>query len=290
MNFCPQLPAVLPNTARPPVALVTGASSGIGLAAAQALLERGFTVVGAARRQEPMAPLVPAGLQPLALDLAEPASIASAAERLAQDHPGGIDLLVNNAGYGVYGSVEETPLAVARRQFEVNLFGLADLTQRLLPAMRQRRSGRIINVSSMGGRIYAPLGAWYHASKHALEGWSDCLRLELADFGIHVVVVQPGIIRTNFAETMQEPLLERSGNGPYGQLTKILLEGFADIYDARRSSSPNLVGSTIAAAACAAKPRSRYVVGYLARPLLLVRNLLGDRIYDSLTMANFRRR
>jgi NAD(P)-dependent dehydrogenase (short-subunit alcohol dehydrogenase family) len=290
VNFCPQLPAVLPNTASPPVALVTGASSGIGLAAAQALLERGFTVVGAARRQEPMAPLVPAGLQPLALDLAEPASIAAAAERLAQDHPGGIDLLVNNAGYGVYGSVEETPLAVARRQFEVNLFGLADLTQRLLPAMRQRRSGRIINVSSMGGRIYAPLGAWYHASKHALEGWSDCLRLELADFGIHVVVVQPGIIRTNFAETMQEPLLERSGHGPYGQLTKILLEGFADIYDARRSSSPNLVGSTIAAAACAAKPRSRYVVGYLARPLLLVRNLLGDRIYDSLTMANFRRR
>ena len=279
-----------PSTARPPVALVTGASSGIGLTAAQALLERGFTVVGAARRQEPMAPLVPAGLQPLALDLAEPASIAAAAERLAQDHPGGIDLLVNNAGYGVYGSVEETPLAVARRQFEVNLFGLADLTQRLLPAMRQRRSGRIINVSSMGGRIYAPLGAWYHASKHALEGWSDCLRLELADFGIHVVVVQPGIIRTNFAETMQEPLLERSGHGPYGQLTKILLEGFADIYDARRSSSPNLVGSTIAAAACAAKPRSRYVVGYLARPLLLVRNLLGDRIYDSLTMANFRRR
>jgi NAD(P)-dependent dehydrogenase (short-subunit alcohol dehydrogenase family) len=281
---------VHPNTARPPVALVTGASSGIGLAAAQALLERGFTVVGAARRQEPMAPLVPAGLQPLALDLAEPASIAAAAERLAQDHPGGIDLLVNNAGYGVYGSVEETPLAVARRQFEVNLFGLADLTQRLLPAMRQRRSGRIINVSSMGGRIYAPLGAWYHASKHALEGWSDCLRLELADFGIHVVVVQPGIIRTNFAETMQEPLLERSGNGPYSQLTKILLEGFADIYDARRSSSPNLVGRTIAAAACAAHPRSRYVVGYLARPLLLVRNLLGDRIYDSLTMANFRRR
>ena len=279
-----------PNTARPPVALVTGASSGIGLAAAQALLERGFTVVGAARRQEPMAPLVPAGLQPLTLDLAEPASIATAAERLAQDHPGGIDLLVNNAGYGVYGSVEETPLAVARRQFEVNLFGLADLTQRLLPAMRQRRSGRIINVSSMGGRIYAPLGAWYHASKHALEGWSDCLRLELADFGIHVVVVQPGIIRTNFAETMQQPLLERSGNGPYGQLTKILLEGFADIYDSRRSSSPNLVGSTIAAAACAAHPRSRYVVGYLARPLLLVRNLLGDRIYDSLTMANFRRR
>ena len=179
---------------------------------------------------------------------------------------------------------------MARRQFEVNLFGLADLTQRLLSAMRQRRSGRIINVSSMGGRIYAPLGAWYHASKHALEGWSDCLRLELADFGIHVVVVQPGIIRTNFAETMQQPLLERSGNGPYGQLTKILLEGFADIYDARRSSPPNLVGSTIAAAACAANPRSRYVVGYLARPLLLVRNLLGDRIYDSLTMANFRQR
>jgi NAD(P)-dependent dehydrogenase (short-subunit alcohol dehydrogenase family) len=280
----------VPSTpARPAVALVTGASSGIGQATAQELLARGFTVIGAARRQEPMAPLVRRGLQPLVLDLADSATIAVAAERLAQEHPDGIDLLVNNAGYGAYGSVEETPIAVARRQFEVNLFGLADLTQRLLPAMRQRRAGRIINVSSMGGRIYAPLGAWYHASKYALEGWSDCLRLELADFGIRVVVVQPGIIRTGFAETMQVPLQERSGDGPYGHLTRGLLKGFADIYAANRGSSPDLVGRTIATAACVKNPRTRYVVGYLARPLLLARNLLGDRIYDGMTLANFNR-
>jgi NAD(P)-dependent dehydrogenase (short-subunit alcohol dehydrogenase family) len=273
-----------------PVALVTGASSGIGLAAAQALLDRGFTVIGAARRQEPMAPLVSAGLRPLALDLTDSASIAAAVAWLGQEVPGGLAVLVNNAGYGAYGSVEETPLAEARRQFEVNLFGLADLTQRLLPAMRQRGSGRIINVSSMGGRIYAPLGAWYHASKHALEGWSDCLRLELADFGIRVVVVQPGIIRTGFADTMHEPLLQRSGSGPYAALTRGLLAGFADIYDARRGSPPELVGRTIAEAATSSRPRTRYVVGYLARPLLLVRNLLGDRVYDAVSLANFRRR
>ena len=150
--------------------------------------------------------------------------------------------------------IEDAITPRTRAIMPVSLFGLsADINP--IMEMAQSRNLRVIEDDACA------LGAWYHASKHALEGWSDCLRLELADFGIHVVVVQPGIIRTNFAETMQEPLLERSGNGPYGQLTKILLEGFADIYDARRSSSPNLVGSTIAAAACAANPRSRYVVG-----------------------------
>jgi NAD(P)-dependent dehydrogenase (short-subunit alcohol dehydrogenase family) len=271
------------NSSPRPVALVTGASSGIGLATAAALLGAGYDVIGAARRIEPMGPLADLGLRPLELDLSCGESITALASRLRADLPDGVDLLVNNAGYGLFGAVETTPIAAARRQFEVNLFGLAHLTQLLLPAMRERCAGRIINVSSMAGRIYAPLGAWYHASKHALEGWSDCLRVELRPFGIAVVIVQPGIIRTDFIEQMRDPLLRSSGSGPYAAVTQATLEAFERFFASPRASSPELVGRTILRAATAGRPRTRYVVGHLARPLLLLRNLLGDRAYDVIT-------
>jgi NAD(P)-dependent dehydrogenase (short-subunit alcohol dehydrogenase family) len=270
-----------------PVALVTGASSGIGLATAAVLLAAGYEVIGAARRLEPMNPLADLGLFPLELDLCHGDSISALASRLRADHPGGVDLLVNNAGYGLFGAVETIPIAAARRQFEVNLFGLAHLTQLLLPAMRERGAGRIINVSSMAGRIYAPLGAWYYASKHALEGWSDCLRVELRPFGISVVIVQPGIIRTDFIEQMRDPLLRSSGFGPYAAVTRGTVEAFERLFASPRASSPELVGRTILRAATAGRPRTRYVVGHLARPLLLLRNLLGDRVYDAITQASF---
>lgn len=129
-------------------------------------------------------------------------------------------MLVNNAGFGCYGAVEDTPINDARYQFEVNLFGLARLTQLLLPKMREKGAGKIINMSSMGGKMYTPLGAWYHASKHALEGWSDCLRLELAQFGIDVVIIEPGAIKTEFGDVMAAPMLERSGSGAYSAIAQ----------------------------------------------------------------------
>ena len=179
------------------VALVTGASSGIGKATALALLKHGFVVYGAARRLDAMAPLLAAGGHALDLDLTNEASIEACAKSIL-DTEHHIDVLINNAGYEAAGAVEDIPIAGARRQFEVNLFGLARLIQLVLPGMRARRSGRIINISSMGGTIYTPLGAWYHASKHAVEGFSDCLRLELAGHGIDVVVVAPGAIDSSF--------------------------------------------------------------------------------------------
>ena len=167
----------------PQVVLITGASSGMGKETALQLIKDGYTVYGAARRIEKMKELQEAGGHALQMDISMEEDIKKALRTIEENH-GGVDILINNAGYGSYGSVEETTIEDARYQFEVNLFGLARLTQLILPGMRQKRSGKIINISSMGGRIYTPLGAWYHASKHALEGWSDCLRLELKPFNI----------------------------------------------------------------------------------------------------------
>jgi NAD(P)-dependent dehydrogenase (short-subunit alcohol dehydrogenase family) len=220
-------------------------------------------------------------MRTLALDLTEPAQIDAVAGCIEAEL-GAVELLVNNAGYGCYGAMEEIPIAEARRQFEVNLFGLAQLTQRLLPAMRAAGRGRIINVSSMGGRIYLGMGSWYHASKHALEGWSDCLRLELAPFGIAVVVIRPGLIGTEFASVAFEPMLHRSGNGPYGALARSVARALEHAYADHRCSSPELVADTILQACRARCPRTRYAPGRLARPLLLARWLLSDRAFDRL--------
>lgn len=172
------------------IILVTGASSGIGKATALRLLQQGHTVYVAARRLEAMQELQAHGAISLRMDITQEADIKAVVQRITQEY-GGVDVLVNNAGFGMYGSVEETTIEDARYQFEVNLFGMARLTQLLIPSMRARGKGTIINLSSMGGKIYTPLGAWYHATKHAVEGWSDCLRIELQQFGIHVVVIDP---------------------------------------------------------------------------------------------------
>ena len=199
------------------VAIVTGASSGMGMAAAFRLHEQGFKVYGAARRVDRMKSLEDKGMGVIALDLTNDQSIVAAVETVIENE-GRIDVLINNAGYGSYGAVEEVPIEEARRQFEVNLFGLARITQLILPVMRKQESGRIVNISSMGGKIYTPFGAWYHATKFALEGWSDCLRLELKQFGIDVVVVEPGGIQTEWGGIAMEGLKEVSGSGPYSSM------------------------------------------------------------------------
>jgi short-subunit dehydrogenase len=191
------------------VALVTGASSGIGEATARQLQKAGFIVYGAARRTDRMSDLAASGVHTLARrhqrDLGR--------QRGRRDHrgEGRIDVLVNNAGYGSYGALEDVPMEEARAQIEVNVFGLARLTQLVLPHMRAQRSGTIVNISSMGGRFATPMGAWYHASKYAVEGLSDALRLEVKRFGIDVVLIEPGSIRTDWGAIAAGKLRATSG-------------------------------------------------------------------------------
>lgn len=202
----------MPNSSSARVALVTGASSGIGAATARRLAADGQTVYGAARRLDRLQELAADGVIPLAMDVTDEASMRAGIESIVREH-GRLDVLVNNAGYGSYGALEDVPLEEARRQFEVNVFGAARLMQLVLPQMRAQRSGRIINVSSMGGQIYTPLGSWYHATKFALEAISDCVRVEVAPFGVDVVIIEPGGIRTEWGGIAADNLIQTSAEG-----------------------------------------------------------------------------
>ncbi|MEV4573474.1 oxidoreductase [Nonomuraea jabiensis] len=264
------------------VCLVTGASSGIGRATALELLRAGHTVYGLARRVERMDVLRDAGGHAIGADVTSDADLERAV-RTVVDAQGRIDVLVNNAGTSVYGAAEDVPMERARQVFEVNLFGLARLTQLVLPHMRERRSGTIVNVSSIGGEIALPLGAWYHASKHALEGYSDSLREEVGRFGVRVVVVQPGIIRTEFGDDTPRELREISGHGAYADDAEWMARrAEAGFGPGSRASDPRVVGRAVVRIVAARDPRPRYAVGYLAGLLLWVNRLLPDRLYDKM--------
>lgn len=264
-------------------ALVTGASSGIGAATVKRLLANGWTVWAAARRLDRMAPLEREGARLLSLDLTDDASIAAAAIEVTQ--AGQLNALVNNAGYGSYGAVEDVPLGEARRQFEVNLFGAARLIQLTLPVMRKSGNGRIVNVSSVGGQIHEPFGAWYHATKFALEGFSDCLRMELHPLGIDVVVVQPGGIRTEWGGIARDSLLARSGGTIYGRWARRHAAMLDRTDAAPWLSDPDVIARTIWRAVSVPRPRTRYAVGAGAKPLLMIRRLLSDRLFDRMMWA-----
>ncbi len=196
------------------VALVTGASSGIGATTARRLAALGFTVYAAARRAERLEPLATDGIRVLAMDVTDDESRRLGIETILAE-TGRIDVLVNNAGYGSYGAVEDVSADEARAQFDVNLFGAAELIRLVLPAMRSQGSGTIVNISSMGGRLYTPFGGWYHATKYALEALSDCLRMEVAPFGVNVVIIEPGAIRTEWGAIAADRLLASSVGGAY---------------------------------------------------------------------------
>ena len=258
-------------------ALVTGASSGMGKDAAFRLLKEGMTVYAVARSVDKMKDLEEAGAITLKMDITNDAEVLAVVERLKAD--GGLDVLLNNAGYGQYGSVEETPIDDARYQFDVNIFGLARLTQLIIPMMREKGAGLIINVSSMGGVVYTPLGAWYHATKHALEGWSDCLRFELEPFGIDVVVIQPGIINTGFADVFGQKFV-KPDNSPYAKLIASIERGTEQAYKAGRFSEPSVISDAIIEAVRAKKPKTRYARGALGPMLMRIRRLVSDRMFD----------
>ena len=262
-------------------ALVTGASAGIGEATARALLAAGYQVFAGARRLDRMASLAAAGATLLKLDLTDDASIVAAVEAI-KGSTGRIDVLVNNAGYGSYGALEDVPLEEARRQFEVNVFGLARLCQLALPIMRAQKSGKIVNVTSIGGKIWEPLGSWYHATKFAVEGLSDCLRVEVARFGVDVVVIEPGAIRTEWAGIAREGLLQMSGSTAYAEQAKRHARMLATAETSNLASPPEVVAETIVRAVRPSRPKTRYATGGGARTILLLRKILSDRMFDRL--------
>lgn len=266
------------------VVLVTGASSGIGKATARQLIKDGYTVYVAARRVEQMEDLKELGAIPLKMDITKEEDVKSVIETII-DRDGGVDVLVNNAGYAIYGAVEDTSIEDARRQFEVNIFGLARLTQLVLPHMREQAAGNIINISSMGGKMYTPLGAWYHGTKHALEGWSDCLRLELKQFNIDVVIIEPGVIVTEFGDVMMDPMIERSGNGPYEKMAKSVRASTDEMYSKGQGTPPEAIAKVISKAIKAKKPKTRYVKGKFAKPMMFIRKWFGDRVFDKIVLS-----
>ncbi|WP_246609267.1 oxidoreductase [Nonomuraea rhizosphaerae] len=262
------------------VCLVTGASSGIGHATVLELLRAGHTVYGAARRLGQMEDLREAGARTIEMDVTEEEDLQRAVGTILGEQRR-LDVLVNNAGVGVYGAAEDVPLDLARHGFEVNLFGPARLVQLVLPGMRERGTGTIVNVSSIAGRIALPLGAWYHASKHALEGWSDSLRQEVGRFGIRVVVIQPGIIRTEFESGTPRELREISGKGAYASMARWMAERAETAFrDDSKASEPSVVARAIREAVESGSPKPRRSVGYLARLLLTMHKLLPDRAWD----------
>ncbi|WP_026556733.1 oxidoreductase [Arthrobacter sp. 35W] len=268
-----------------PVAFVTGASTGIGFEAAKQLRAKGFTVYAGARRVEMMEPLKAFGINVLSLDVTDGASMSAAVGEVLKAH-GRIDVLVNNAGYGSFGSLEDVELAEGRRQFDVNVFGLARMTQLVVPGMRAAGRGRIINVSSIGGKFYEPLGSWYHATKFAVEGMSDSLRLELKPFGIDVSIIEPGGTDTEWGGIASGTLMASSGEGPYRDQAKMIA---AAIESAGMSTKPGVVAEAIVHAATAVRPKTRYPVGRGAAAILALRRLLPDRVYDALIVTVLKR-
>ena len=265
-------------------ALVTGASSGIGEETARTLHKLGYTVYAAARRTDRLEQLTPTGIHALTMDVTDDESMTSGIEKIIAE-TGRIDVLVNNAGYGSFGAIEDVPIDEARRQFEVNVFGLARLTQLVLPHMRAQRSGTIINISSIGGRFTTLLGGWYHASKHAVEALSDALRMETTPFGIDVVVIEPGLIRTEWSDIAANHLEETAEGSAYASQIKAVANSMRSESTNKRQSPPSVIADTVEKIVTARKPRTRYVVGFAAKPLVTLRRILPDRAFDRLISA-----
>ncbi|MFD8153095.1 oxidoreductase [Streptomyces sp. NPDC001046] len=269
--------------------LITGASSGIGRATAQRLARRAdLTVYATARRPAVLAGLADQGIRLLGLDVTDEASMAAAVRTVEEQH-GFVGALVNNAGYGQYGTVEETDLDAVRRQFETNVFGLARLTQLVLPGMRAAGTGRVVNIGSMGGRIVFPSGGYYHASKYAVEALSDALRFEAAPFGVKVSLIEPGLIRTGFEETASGTLAESErGDSAYAALNRAAARQMTESYRSRLlTAGPEAVAAAVERAVTARRPRTRYLVTPAAVALVHTRRLLGARAFDAFLRLQF---
>ena len=273
------------------VVLITGCSSGIGQATALHLAGRGYTVYATARSASSLDALVAAGCRALSLDVTDEASMAAAVAAVEAEH-GAVGVLINNAGYSQSGAVESVPLDAVRRQFETNVFGLLRLVQLVTPAMRAAGAGRIVNIGSMGGTLTFPGGGIYHASKYAVEALSDALRFELKGFGIDVVLIQPGIIKTGFAEAASGHMGgEKLVEGPYKEFNAAVLKATVEVYEkgplAALGGSPEDVAVVIGRALAASRPKARYPVTMSASMLITQRQLSPDWAWDAFLRTSF---
>ena len=273
--------------------LVTGCSSGIGAATAARLATAGWTVYATARRPETLAALEAKGCRTLALDVVDEDSRRAAVEAVV-DAEGAVGVLVNNAGYSQSGAVESVPDERVRAQFDTNVFAPLALCRLVLPGMREQGWGKIVNVSSMGGRFTFPGGGVYHASKHSLEALSDALRFEVRGFGVDVIVIEPGLIRTGFGSTVTRELGGATAvEGPYAEFNQAVGEATVRVYErgllARLGGPPEAVAEVVEKALAASRPRARYTVTASARVLLGLRALLPDSGWDRMLAGSFPR-
>lgn len=270
--------------------LITGCSTGIGRATALRLVKAGHTVYATARKVETLQDLAAAGCKVMALDVCDEASIRRAVSTVEQEQ-GAVGVLINNAGYGSEGPIEEVPMEEVRRQFETNVFGLTILTKLVLPGMRKQGWGKVVNLSSMGGRMTLPGGGFYHATKYAVEAISDALRFEVQGFGIDVVIIEPGPIKTEFGDTaIARVAALGSPDSPYKEFLAALQQGIRDAYEGpmgRLAADADAVAKVIETAITASRPKTRYVITLAAHTMMGLRRWLGDRGWDAVMRMQF---
>ena len=264
--------------------LITGCSTGIGRATAERLAASGWTVYATARKLDAVRDLASRGCKILPLDVCDDASMRAAVDTVAHAE-GAVGVLINNAGYGQEGAFEETPMDKVRQQFETNVFGLTRLTQLVLPGMRRQRWGKIVNLSSMGGKVTLPGGAFYHATKHAVEALSDALRFEVQPWGIDVIVIEPGPIKTRFGDTAIDSIgVGGESQSDYAAFNTVLAQKVREAYEgpmAMLAAGPEAVAKVIEKAITVRKPKTRYPVTAAARLMMGLRRWLPDRVFDA---------
>jgi short-subunit dehydrogenase len=265
--------------------LITGASSGIGKATAIYLAQNNYNVYGAARRIEKLKELQEYGVKPIALDITNEESMVSCFDQVMAE-AGSIDILINSAGLGSYGALEDVPVTEAKNQLNINLFGAARLIQLVLPVMRKNQYGKIINISSVGGKVGLPMGSWYHASKFAIEGLSDALRNEVKPFGIDVIVIEPGGTQSEMIGIGAEDLMRSSGSTAYQKLAKAMVKMYGEME--KNAVKPVVIAKLIKKGIEANSPKTRYVGGAMAKPMLFLRKILSDKLFDKMLMSQMK--
>jgi NADP-dependent 3-hydroxy acid dehydrogenase YdfG len=272
--------------------LITGCSTGIGRATAERLARTGRPVYATARRPESIEDLKESGCKTLALDVTDEQSMRAAVEQVEQAE-GAVGALVNNAGYSQSGAIESVRLDDVRKQFETNVFGLLRMCQLVLPGMRRQRHGRIVNISSMGGKLVFPGGGAYHGTKFAVEAISDAMRFEVRGFGVDVVVIEPGLIKTEFGTAASSSIESGTDrDGPYADFNAAVSKTTAEAYEgnmSRLAAGPDAVAAAIEKAITARRPRPRYKVAASARVMLALHALLPDRAWDAAVGSSFPR-